>query len=257
MPIVNGCRVSQLRYRIAVALDPAMCSQPSLSWTNRLVITAILISLVLVTLETEPYVASGREHWFLWAEWFFVIVFSLEYAARVWSSIENPEYTSRWYYATRLSSLIDFIVVFLILLNVIGMGAIASRLFKVISIIRIAKLSKFSQSYRLLISAFVKRKFELMLSGCVAFFLIFFSSSILYLVEGRVQPEAFGSIPRAMWWSTVTLTTVGYGDVYPMTAIGKFFSMITAIAGIGLIAMPTGILAAAFSEAVQESKQNN
>lgn len=248
--------LNQLRYRLATALDPAMSDQASLSWTNRFIITTIVISLILVSLETEPYIVTGREQWFYFAEWFFIILFSLEYVARVWSSIENTEYTYRWQYVICLPSIIDLLVVLFMLFNVLGIGAIAPRLFKVISIIRIAKLSKFSQSYYLLISAFIKRKFELILSGCIAFFLIFFSSSILYLVEGTVQPEAFGSIPRAIWWSTVTLTTVGYGDVYPITALGKFFSIITAIAGIGLIAMPTGILAAAFSEAVQESKNN-
>ena len=75
------------------------------------------------------------------------------------------------------------------------------------------------------------------------------SASVMYVIEGPVQPEAFGSIPRSLWWAIATLTTVGYGDVYPVTALGKFFAGLSAVAGIGLIAMPTGILAAAFSEA--------
>ena len=82
------------------------------------------------------------------------------------------------------------------------------------------------------------------------------SSTLLYWAEGDVQPDKFGSIPRSFWWSVVTLTTVGYGDAYPITPLGKFFSALVAIAGIGLIAMPTGILAAAFSETVQRRKGN-
>lgn len=77
---------------------------------------------------------------------------------------------------------------------------------------------------------------------------------LLYWAEADSQPDKFGSIPRSLWWSVVTLTTVGYGDVYPVTPLGKFFSGLVAIAGIGLIAMPTGILAAAFSDAVQRRK---
>lgn len=84
--------------------------------------------------------------------------------------------------------------------------------------------------------------------------LIIISSTVLYLAEGSVQPEEFGSIPRAIWWSVATLTTVGYGDVTPITALGKVFAGITAMFGIGLVAMPTGILAAAFSEAFQNKR---
>ena len=84
--------------------------------------------------------------------------------------------------------------------------------------------------------------------------LLILSATVLYLVEGEDQREAFGSIPRAMWWAVATLTTVGYGDVYPVTVLGKVFASVTAIAGIALIAMPTGILAAAFSDAMQGQK---
>lgn len=93
-----------------------------------------------------------------------------------------------------------------------------------------------------------------MLSLLAAGFLLVGSSSMLYLLEAGSQPEAFGSIPRALWWSIATLTTVGYGDVTPVTALGKLFAGITAIAGIGLIAMPTGVLAAAFSDAFQRKR---
>jgi voltage-gated potassium channel len=81
------------------------------------------------------------------------------------------------------------------------------------------------------------------------------SSALLYLVEGGVQPDNFGSIPRAMWWSIVTLTTVGYGDVFPMTAVGRILAAITAVTGIGLIAMPAGILAASFSDAMKRQRE--
>lgn len=94
--------------------------------------------------------------------------------------------------------------------------------------------------------------YELLLSVGVAGLLLLLSSAFLYAVEAAAQPEAFGSVPRALWWSIATLTTVGYGDVTPITALGKLFAGITAVAGIGLIAMPTGILAAAFSDAFQK-----
>ena len=84
-----------------------------------------------------------------------------------------------------------------------------------------------------------------------------FGATALHLIEGDLQPDKFGSIPRAMWWSVITLTTIGYGDVYPITVLGKIFAALVAVAGIGLIAMPTGILASAFSEAVRDDARND
>jgi voltage-gated potassium channel len=84
--------------------------------------------------------------------------------------------------------------------------------------------------------------------------LLLISASALYVLEGGAQPDAFGSIPRAMWWSVATLTTVGYGDVVPVTALGRVFATLTAITGVGLIAMPAGILASAFSDAMQRKR---
>lgn len=98
------------------------------------------------------------------------------------------------------------------------------------------------------------RRHELFLTVALALILMLASSSLLYLVEGETRKEVFGSIPRAMWWSVTTLTTVGYGDVYPVTVLGKCLAALTAFAGIGLIAMPTGVMAGAFNEAIQASK---
>ena len=95
------------------------------------------------------------------------------------------------------------------------------------------------------------------MSFVIASMLLLMSSTLLYIVEGGIQPETFGSIPRAMWWSIATLTTVCYGDVYPVTTLGRVFAGLTAITGIGLIAMPTGILASAFSDALQNQDNKN
>jgi len=99
------------------------------------------------------------------------------------------------------------------------------------------------------------RRYELLASAAIALLLMFVSATAMYMVEGETQPENFGSIPRAIWWSMATLTTIGYGDTYPITVIGKIFAGITALASLALVAMPAGILAAAFSEAFQRSKE--
>jgi voltage-gated potassium channel len=119
---------------------------------------------------------------------------------------------------------------------------------------RIAKLGRMSAAITVLTDAIMARRFELLVSLAVAVMALILSSTAMYLVEGAVQPEAFGSIPRAMWWSIVTLTTIGYGDVVPVTALGRIVAGITAICGIGLIAAPTGVLAAAMSDAVKHRR---
>ena len=99
-----------------------------------------------------------------------------------------------------------------------------------------------------------KRKNEILFSLAITVIIILFTSIVIYLAEGSAQPEAFGSIPRAFWWSTITLTTIGYGDVYPITIIGKICTVIISISGIGIVAIPTGIIAAGFSELLNKKK---
>jgi voltage-gated potassium channel len=129
------------------------------------------------------------------------------------------------------------------------------RLFRLIRILSLAKLGRYSSAIRAMAEAVKSRRYELLMSLAIAGMLLLTSSTLLYIVEGDAQPATFGSIPRAMWWSIATLTTVGYGDVIPVTVVGRVLAGLTAITGIGLIAMPTGILAAAFSDAIQRQRE--
>lgn len=129
------------------------------------------------------------------------------------------------------------------------------RLVRVLRILAVARLGRFSQAMLNVGAAFAERRFELLVSFSIAGIILLFSSTLMYLVEGTHQPEAFGSIPRALWWSVVTLTTVGYGDVYPVTLLGRICAAITAVTAVGLIAIPAGILAGAFTR-IFEDKNN-
>lgn len=97
------------------------------------------------------------------------------------------------------------------------------------------------------VKTIVEKKKEIIFSLLITVFIIFVSSIILYIVEGPSNPEHFGSIPRAFWWATITLTTIGYGDVYPVTVLGKIATVIISICGIGIVAIPTGIIAGSFT----------
>lgn len=130
------------------------------------------------------------------------------------------------------------------------------RLLRVFRIVRLSRLTRFNHSLTLLVQAVHKRRTELGISFVIAMLLLLLTSIMLYLVEGGSNPDDFGSIPRAMWWSIATLTTVGYGDVTPLSPLGKICAGMTAFIGIGIVAMPTGILAAAFSEAYQKANRS-
>jgi voltage-gated potassium channel len=116
-------------------------------------------------------------------------------------------------------------------------------------------MSRYSESVRTLGAVLSAKKEELIATAFAVFILLIFASSIMYFVEHEAHPKAFGSIPDAMWWGVVTLTTVGYGDIYPITPLGRFLGAILAFLGIGIFALPAGIIAAGFSEEVQRRKQ--
>jgi voltage-gated potassium channel len=207
----------------------------------------------------EQTIYTGRENIFFGLEAVLALFFAIEYALRLWVAPESGRYGDGWRarvrYAMTPAALCDLIAILPILFLAVGSDAFLLRFVRLIRLIRLARLGAFSDAITHLRDAVSLRRFELLLSVGVAGCLLLISSTLLYLFEADVQPDAFGSIPRAMWWSLVTLTTVGYGDVVPVTAPGRFFAGLTAITGIGLIALPTGILASAFSDVIQRRRQ--
>ena len=180
--------------------------------------------------------------------------------ARAWTAAENPKYGPGWRgffrYARSAVAIIDLISILTTIVTPAGLQPYLLRAFRLARILRIAKLGRMSNAMSYLIEAMVARRYELLFSLFVSLTFMVFSASLLYLVEGPAQPEKFGSIPRAMWWATAALTTIGYGDTYPITVLGRIFAAMAALGGIGLVAMPTGIMAAAFTEAVQKHSRD-
>ena len=248
---------ASLRHLLYVQLEPAAWPRRGLSPVNLVVFATILVTSALAIVETEPTVAIGREHFFTAIEWVIGAVFSVEYVARAWTAAENPKYGPGWRgllrYMRSPTAIIDLIsIVASFATPSAGLQPYLLRAVRLARILRLAKLGRMSNAMSYLIEAMVARRYELLFSLFVSLTFMVFSASLLYLVEGPAQPDKFGSIPRAMWWATAALTTIGYGDTYPITVMGRIFAAMSAIGGIGLVAMPTGIMAAAFSEAVQK-----
>jgi voltage-gated potassium channel len=213
---------------------------------------------MLAVVQTEPLIVGGREHLFDLANVFFGALFLIEYVLRVWSSAEEARFrgvSGRISYILTPGAIIDLAVVLFSLAPMIVESLFPLRLLRLFAIVRFAKLGRFSAAMRHLVGAIVERRYELFLTMLIALTLIIIGASAMWIAEAEAQPDKFGSIPRAMWWAAVTLTTIGYGDVYPITIAGKIIAVLVAVAGIGLIAMPAGILAAAFSDAMVRSRE--
>lgn len=190
-----------------------------------------------------------------------VAVFTIEYIARLWSCTTDPRFQGgikgRVLFAVHGMSIIDLLAILPFYLPFWGVDLRILRVLRLLRIVRIAKIGRYYPSLNLIRDVFKAKKEELILTSFLMGLLLIVSSSVLYYCENEVQPETFSSIPATMWWAVATLTTVGYGDMYPVTLLGKFCASIIAILGIGMFALPTGILGAGFVEALQKKKVLN
>lgn len=217
----------------------------------------IVFSVLFAIVRTEPVVEGHLGEWADRIDLLIVSAFSIEYLARVWSAGANPAFhglRGRLRYMSTPMALVDLIA---ILPFVLGMGgqSFLVRIIRLFRVLALSRLLRYSEAMRLVLQSIYQRRYELTFAMGLALTAIILAAGALYSVEGDIQPEVFGSIPRALWWSICTLTTVGYGDAVPVTVLGKMFAALTAISGIALIAMPTGILAAAFSEAFAKRRE--
>ncbi len=236
-------------------LDPRAWPRAGLSPVNKILVLLILVATASAILETEPAVAVPYGAIFAAAEVTLGIVFLIEYLARLWSVAEDRGKASalarRMRFVFSPAALLDLAVVVSSLVPMVGLNAAALRLVRLIRIARLAKLGRMSAALANVSRAIWLRRFELGFTLALASVILIIGASALHWLEGGLQPDKFGSIPRALWWAVVTLTTIGYGDVYPITAAGKIVASLLAIAGIGLIALPAGIMAGAMHEAMQ------
>jgi voltage-gated potassium channel len=244
-------------------LYPPAWTGTGLSPLNTAILLVVLISIIAAIVQSEPVIHSAFPLVFRILTLVIAILFSVEYVIRLWAMAEDPRYAGmvgRLRYAVTLTSLLDLAATSAVWLDLLvgipGVHGVLLRLVRAVRVISLTRHSAIATAYRLLWNAVRERSMELLLSLILALAVLIVSATVLYFAEGDAQPESFGSIPRAMWWAVATLTTVGYGDVYPITAIGKIFASICALTSIAIVAMPTGIMAAAFSDAFQSMRRH-
>ncbi|QCK88022.1 cyclic nucleotide-binding domain-containing protein [Phreatobacter aquaticus] len=243
------------RRRTYEILDQGMVGDRVAVLVHRTLVFLILVNVTAVVLESVP---SLRLHYavaFTAIEAFSVAVFTLEYAARLWSSVEHVPLAGRAPWRARLAALvspsllIDLLAIMPFYLALVVPADL--RVILLLRLLRFFKLARYSPGLSSLADAFWSERRALV--ACLVIFLgaLIVAASAMHLVEHEAQPEKFGSIPETMWWAAITLTTVGYGDVYPVTPLGKLVATITAMFGLVMLALPGGIIATAFTREIQ------
>lgn len=220
----------------------------------------ILLNVLMVILETVTPLYERYYLFFHLFDFFTAIVFTTEYALRVWCCVQNPEFSSplrgRLRYALSPYALIDLVALTPFYLPmVIPIEFRMLRLLRMLRLFRVLRLGKYTNAFESFVTVLKAKKEELIITVVMALIILTLASSAMYSLEKEAQPEAFGSIPDAMWWAVVTLATVGYGDVYPITLWGKLLAAVVAISAIGLFALPAGILASGFAEGLGKGRE--
>ncbi len=210
--------------------------------------TLIFLSLVSVSLETLPDLPRGWRRLLDVFDLMVILVFTVEYVLRVWVA-RRP-----WRFIFSVYGLIDLAVI--APFWIMGADIRALRAFRLLRLVRVLKLVRYSRSLNHFWHAWRLVRADIqMFAGFVAIFL-YLSALGIWHFEHEAQPEAFASVFDALWWAVVTLTTVGYGDLYPVTAGGRLFTMLVVLLGIGLVAVPSGLLASAFQEVRRNERES-
>lgn len=225
------------------------------------IIGLIFLNLIAVILGTVKPIEAQYDMELKYFEIFSVAVFTFEYLARLWSCVENSHYrsflTGRLRFAAKPMLIIDMLAILPSYLPFIGIDTRFLRILRMFRILRVLKIGRYSASLNLILSVLRSKKEELIMTTAVMSLLLVLSSCLMFYCENEAQPDVFPNIPATMWWSVATLTTVGYGDVYPITPLGKIFASMIAVLGIGMFALPTGLLGAGFVEEIQNRKSKN
>ena len=219
-------------------------------------ITLITLNLLAIALETISPLGEQASGFFLVFEIVSVAIFTGEYLVRVWACTEDPAYAhpvmGRLRFAVQPLVLMDLVAIvpFYIPL-VLTFDLRFVRSLRLLRVFRLVKITRYSESVGIIGTVLRSRRDALLSTLFVTFILLFMASVLMYLAEREAQPEGFSSIPAAMWWGMVTLTTVGYGDLAPATALGRILGAVVALFGIGLFALPAGILGSAFVDELE------
>jgi voltage-gated potassium channel len=220
----------------------------------------IVLNISVVILESVQSLNAAYSTAFQLIDTVSVLIFTIEYILRLWTCTLNPVFqrsaAGRLRFAITPLSIIDLLAIlpfYLPLLIPVDLRML--RALRLMRLLRILKIGRYSEAAKTFSKVLERKKEEILLAFMILIIVLIFSSSMMYTVEHDAQPDKFPDIPHAMWWGIVTLATVGYGDVYPITPLGQFLGGIVLVIGIGVFALPTGIFASGFVDVINERQQ--
>ncbi len=204
--------------------------------------TLIVLSIVMFCIETLPDLNEGVRQFLRYGEVVIVLIFTVEYLARIAAARQKLKYVFSFFGIVDLLAILPFYLMS-------GIDLRSVRIFRLLRLLRMLKLLRYSQTIARLSRAVEIARDELILFAFATGMMLFISAVGIYYFENEAQPEAFASIFHSLWWAVTTLTTVGYGDMYPVTAGGRVFSFVVLMIGLGIVAVPAGLMASALSKA--------
>jgi voltage-gated potassium channel len=229
-----------------------------LDWYDISLFVLICLNVTAVILESVEALQFNFSAYFWAFEVFSVAIFTAEYIVRIWACTADERYADpiwgRIRYAATPLVIIDFMAFAPFYLTGLPLDLRFLRALRLFRLLRVLKLGRYSKSVAVMGDVLRAKSADLVSSVLALSVMLVLSASVMYYAEHDAQPDKFASIPESMWWAVCTLTTVGYGDVFPVTAVGKVAASVISILGIGLFAIPTGILAAGYSEAHAREK---
>ncbi len=224
---------------------------------NASLMALIILNVIAVVIETMPEVGAVYAAQFAAFELFSVIIFTAELVGRLWSCPADPRFAGpgrRLRFLRTPLVLIDILAIAPFYLPwIFPLDGRMVRVFRIVRLLRLFKLARYMEALRAVQVVIRSKKEQLFITAMMGFMLLLLASSLMYVIENAAQPELFSSIPSAMWWGVVTLTTVGYGDTFPITPLGRFLGACIQILGVGLFALPAGIIAGGFAEHLEKS----
>lgn len=222
------------------------------------ILLLIFANVATLMMETVPDLQKRHGAAFAAFETVSVAVFTIEYLLRLWTADQAPRFRgvkrARMRYALTPLAILDLLSILPYWLAMTGLDLRVLRAIRLFRVLRVAKLVRYSSALQTFIRVIHAKREELVVTMGLLVMLLFWASSLIYYAERYAQPEEFSSIPAAMWWAICTLTTVGYGDVFPVTALGKVVASAISVLGIGIFALPTGILGAEFVAEIQRKR---
>ncbi len=247
-------KTKAMRRRVYMALEQGPVGERLAVFTDRALMVLIIVNLVAVALDSIPEIGSRYQLAFDVIEYFSLAVFTIEYALRVWGAVEHGPHQhlsptrARLKYVLSAAGLVDLAAVLPFWFNLVTPDDF--RFVLVFRMVRFFKIARYSPAMRSLFDVLYRERRALFGCFVITVGAALVAASLMHLVEGKVQPDKLGTIPDALWWSIVTIGTIGYGDVVPVTALGKLVAITTIFMGLILMALPIGIIATAFSEQI-------